>query len=222
MCPCCNGKDDINDLDNFFDEKYQFRHADDYLKNGLNRESQKLVEWVSNRLDGSQTIMEIGCGAGMLHQELLQQNKVERAIGIDASTAGLKAAARNADRLNLSDRVSYFKQDFAQHAEMHGPADLVVLDRVICCYPYLDLLLGQAAEKASRFLAISFPLENFLVRLGVKTADFFLTLFGSGYHPYLHGHDNILKTAEEAGLTLAHTNRHMYWQIMVFENHQKL
>ena len=156
-----------------------------------------------------------------VHHELLRQNKVEKAIGIDASAAGLKAVARNADRLNLSEKVQYFKQDFAQNAQMHTSADLVVLDRVICCYPYLDLLLGQAAEKASRYLAISFPVENFLVKLGVKTADFFLTLFGSGYHPYLYGHDEIRQTAEGAGLTLAHTNRHVAWQIMVFERHSQ-
>lgn len=217
MCPCCSGKDDVNDLDNFFDERYQFRHANEYLRKGLNRESQKLIGWVSDRLDGSQTVMEIGCGAGMLHHELLRQNKVEKAIGIDASSAGLKAAARNADKLSLNSQVSYFKQDFAQHAEMHVPVDLVVMDRVICCYPFLDLLLGQAAEKASRFLAISFPVENILIKMGVKTADFFLTLFGSGYHPYLHSHDAIHQTAEGAGLKLAHTDRHYVWQIMIFE-----
>lgn len=217
MCPCCGGNNDVNDLDNFFDEKYQFRHANDYLRKGLNRESKKLISWVSDRLDGFETVMEIGCGAGMLHHELLRQQKVSHAIGIDASSAGLKAANRNAEKLGLIDQVAYHKQDFAQNADMHESADFVILDRVICCYPHLDLLLGQAAEKTSRYLAISFPVENFFVKMGVKAADFFLTLFGSGYHPYLHGHDNIRQTAEGAGLRLAHTDRHHVWKIMVFE-----
>lgn len=217
MCPCCSGKEDINDLDNFFDEKYQFRHANDYLRNGLGRESQKLIAWVSQHLDGSQTVMEIGCGGGMLHHELLQTHKVHRAIGIDASAAGLKAAVRNAETLGLTDKVIYHKQDFAQNAAAHQPADLVVLDRVICCYPYLELLLGGAAEKAGRFLAISFPVENIFSKIGIKVAGWGLKLFGSGYHPYLHGHDNIRGTAEKAGLKLVHSDRHRLWKIMIFE-----
>ncbi|MFT5195741.1 MAG: tRNA1(Val) A37 N6-methylase TrmN6, partial [Candidatus Promineifilaceae bacterium] len=186
MCPCCNGMNDVNDLDNFFDEKYQFRHADDYLRKGLNKESQRLITWVSKRLDGSETVMEIGCGGGMLHHELLRTHNVSHAIGIDASSAGLKAAARNADQLGLTDQITYYRQDFAQNAEKHAKADLVAMDRVICCYPYLDLLLGQATQKTGRYLAISFPSENVVLKVGIRIASFCLELFGSGYHPYLH------------------------------------
>ncbi|MFK7802696.1 MAG: class I SAM-dependent methyltransferase [Anaerolineae bacterium] len=217
MCPCCSGNENINDLDGFFDEKYQFRHANDYLRNGLSRESQKLIDWVSSRLDGDESMMEIGCGGGMLHHELLRNGKVSSAIGIDASSAGLKAAARNAETLGLTDDVAYHRQDFAQNAEQHSAADLVVMDRVICCYPHLDLLLGQAAEKANRYLAISFPIENIVTKVGIKLASFAFSLFGSGYHPYLHGPQNIRQTAESTGMRLVHTNRHYLWKIMVFE-----
>lgn len=217
MCPCCNGNEDINDLDNFFDERYQFAAANKYLKRGLDPKSQTLIDWVVPKLDGSQTIMEIGCGGGMVHHELLRKNKVQRAIGIDVSSAGIKAATQNAEKFNLMEQIDYHQVDFAQTADQFEPADFVVMDRVICCYPYLNLLLGQAAEKASKYLAISFPVENILSKLAIWGCTQCLKLIGQRYHPYLHGHANIQQTAEAAGMQLMHRDRNFIWSIMVFE-----
>ena len=217
MCPCCSGSENVNDLDNFFDEKYQFRAANKYLQNGLDKESQRLIRWVADRLDGSQTIMEIGCGAGMIHHDLLRKEKVAHAVGIDVSTAGIKAATQNAEKFQLSEKIDYHKVDFAQNADQFQSADFVVMDRVICCYPFLDLLLGQAAEKTGKYLAISFPVENFLSKLAIRTCGTCLRWFGQTFHPFLHGHANIRSTAEAAGLRLAHQDRHFIWSMMIFE-----
>ena len=217
MCPCCNGSENINDLDNFFDEGYQFRAADKYLKRGLDPKSRALVEFVLPYLNGTQSILEIGCGAGMVHHELLRKGSVARAIGIDVSSAGIKAARRNADTFGILDQIDYYQVDFAQNGDQFEAADFVVMDRVICCYPYLEPLLGQAAEKASKYLAISFPVENFISRFAIGTCTFCLKLIGQTYHPYLHGHDNILQTAEGAGLSLVHQDRRSIWKMFVFE-----
>lgn len=217
MCPCCSGNENINDLDNFFDEKYQFKAANKYVRNGLDKESQRLVGWVSDRLDGSETVMEIGCGGGMIHHDLLRQSKVTHAIGIDVSSAGIKAATHNANKFGIADQIDYHRVDFAQNADQFTSADFVVMDRVICCYPFLDLLLGQAAEKASKYLAVSFPVENVLSRLAMRMCGACFSCFGYQYHPYLHGHNNIRATAESAGMRLVHTDRHFIWSMMVFE-----
>lgn len=217
MCPCCHNGESVNDLDNFFDERYQLRAADRYLKYGLDSKSSALVAPVLPHLDGSQTILEVGCGAGMVHQDLLRQNKVGRAIGVDVSSAGIKVANRNASTFGLSDRIEYHAVDFAQNAELFASAELVVMDRVICCYPHLDLLLGQAAERASNYLAISFPVENFVSKFAIQAFTLALKLIGQTYHPYLHGHQKIQHTVEKAGLRLIHQDRRSIWTMMVFE-----
>lgn len=217
MCPCCSGSENVNDLDNFFDEKYQFAAADKYLKRGLDPKSQALIDWVLPMLDGSQTMMEVGCGGGMVHHDLLRNGKIRHAIGIDVSSAGIKAAVRNAERFSLADSIEYHQVDFAQNADQFEPADFVVMDRVICCYPHLDLLLGQAAQKASKYLAVSFPVENILSKLAIWGCTQCLKLIGQTYHPYLHGHANIQNTAENSGMRLMHRDRRSIWTMMVFE-----
>ncbi len=217
MCPCCSGSENVNDLDNFFDERYQFRAAEKYPKRGLDPKSQALIDWVVPKLDGAQTMMEVGCGGGMVHQDLLRNQKISHAIGIDVSSAGIKAATQNAEKFGLTEQIDYYQVDFAQNAEQFEPADFVVMDRVICCYPHLDLLLGQAAQKASKYLAISFPVENVFSKLAIWGFTRCLKLIGQTYHPYLHGHAAIQKTAEQAGMRLVHRDRRTIWTMMVFE-----
>ena len=216
-CSCC-GPENINDLDNTFTKKRAQKDARRYLKKGLARRSQKLVAHVEGRLPPDATMLEIGCGAGGLHHELLRRQVVGEAVGVDASSAYLAAAQENADQLGLSDAVTYCQRDFAQFADEFMPVDLVVMDRVICCYPHLQQLLGQAAERSKRFLAISFPVDEWWVRWPVRVVDALLTLTGSGYHPFVHPLSDIVTVAKHAGLKPVHRDHHYwFWRIMVFE-----
>jgi hypothetical protein len=45
-----------------------------------------------------------------------------------------------------------------------APADLVMLHRVVCCYPDYERLLGAAADHARRALVFSYPPRNALSR----------------------------------------------------------
>ncbi len=162
-------------------------------------------------------MLEIGGGAGALHQDLLRQGVVSTVTGVDASSAYLEAAKDNAAHFGLSEQINYIKQDFAQSAEAVESADLVVLDRVICCYPHLDQLLGKAAQHTSQFLAISYPVDRNWVRFGHWVIDTFLSLVKSGYHPYVHAQDAIEAVAAANGLQPVHQVRHYIWQVMVFE-----
>lgn len=216
-CSCC-GPENINDLDNTFTTKRAQKEARGYLKKGLARRSQKLVAHVEGRLPPDATMLEIGCGAGGLHHELLRRDVVREAVGVDASSGYLAAARENAQKLGLSEAVTYHQRDFAQFAHEFMPADLVVMDRVICCYPHLEQLLGQAAQHSKRFLAISFPFHEWWMRWPFKVIDTMLTLTGSQYHPYLHPLSGIVAVAKEAGLKPVHRDRHHFlWRIMVFE-----
>jgi hypothetical protein len=45
-----------------------------------------------------------------------------------------------------------------------APADLVILHRVVCCYPDYERLLTAAADHARRALVFSYPPRNPLSR----------------------------------------------------------
>src|SRR5215510_13726819 len=105
-CPCCSPRN-INDLDNTFDAANARKDARRYLKKGLDKRTRKLIAYLLAHCREPVGVLDIGCGAGGAHQELLRQGIADRAVGVDASSAYLAAAKTNVAQLNLSDRVVY-------------------------------------------------------------------------------------------------------------------
>lgn len=213
---CCCAPGEINNLDNFFDPKIAQDDAQRYLKKGLDKRGQKLIAYLLAHASQPLSVLDIGCGAGGVHHELLRRGAARTVVGVDASAAYLAAAKANAAILNLTEAVTYVHRDFAQSAGEFAPADAVIMDRSVCCYPHLGPLLGAAAQRAQRYLALSFPVEAWWLRWPFYIVDAGLTLFRSKYHPYLHPHTQIIAIAQAAGLSLVHRNRDRWWQIMVF------
>ena len=54
--------------------------------------------------------------------------------------------------------------DVVSDPELAGPADAVVMHRVVCCYPDYEALVGAASERAQRYLVMSFPRPRPLIR----------------------------------------------------------
>lgn len=215
VCPCCQKKE-VNNLNGMFNEERAQRVARDYLRNGLDPRAGKLAALVATHGHESESLLDVGCGTGGLHQELLRRNVVRQAVAVDASAASLAAARANAETLRLTESVNYFQRDFAQEPEAFAAADVVVMDRVICCYPYLQTLLGAAARRARHLMVISFPYDDWWVRWPFRALDAALTLIGSGYHPFLHPLPQVLAVAEEAGLRPIHQDHYRIWRIIAF------
>ena len=213
-CPGC--LPNINDLDTTFDATHARQEAEHYLKKGLDKRTRKLIAYLLTHCHEPISVLDVGCGAGGAHLELLRQGVAERAIGVDVASAYLAEARANAAQLNLSDRVTYEQQDFAQAAASFAPADVVLMDRVICCYPHLAPLLGAAAQHTQQYLCLSFPHDEWWTRLPYRVFDFFQTLFRCKYRFYLHPQAQVVALAQTAGLQPVHTDRTPFWQIMVF------
>lgn len=213
---CCCPPGGINNLDKFFDPKIAQDDAQRYLKKGLDRRGQKLIARLLTSANRPLHVLDIGCGAGGVHHELLRRGVAGTVVGVDASSAYLAAAKANAASLHLSNAVIYVHQDFAQSPGEFAPADVVIMDRVICCYPHLSPLLSAAAQRAQRYLALSFPVEAWWLRWPFYLLDAGLTFFRSKYHPYLHPQAQVISIAQSAGLSLVHRDRSWWWQIMVF------
>ena len=215
LCSCCT--ENINDLDNMFGEKDARRYARRYLKKGLEKRAQKLIAHVLAYKGEPLTVLDIGGGAGSIHQELLRRGIAASAVGVDASSAYIQAAELNARKLELAEKTKYHHADFALNADDFEAADVVVLDRVICCYPHLEELLTAAAERAQKFLALSFPREDWWIKVIWQIEVFFLALNRNKFHAYIHPHDKINAVAAQAGLRRVHSDRQGIWQIAVFE-----
>jgi hypothetical protein len=86
---------------------------------------------------------------GAIHHELLA-GRVSRAVHVDASTAHLAAAREETERRRHGGRVEFVRGDFVAIAHEMATAEVVTLDRVICCYHDMEPHPANPVEVARR------------------------------------------------------------------------
>jgi len=95
------------------------------------------------------SVLDIGGGVGVLHHELLQVGAAS-ATGVDGSAAYIDAAMEEAQMQGHAGRVGYHHGDFVAVAKDIEPAEVVTLDKVICCYHDVEGLVGLSSRRATR------------------------------------------------------------------------
>ena len=214
-CSCC-APSSINDLDGTFDAASAVKEAKRFLKRGAVRRTLRLIRPLLALPIPLASVLDIGCGAGAAHHELLRRGAAMLAVGVDVSAGYITAAASNSHLLWLRERTMYHNLDFALHAAQFEPAAAVIMDRVICCYPDLGQLLGAAAERSTRFLALSFPRNNWWVQLiGIAINSF--SVFGrSSYRFFIHPEPEVLRVVRVAGLLPVDSCTFGAWHLVTF------
>jgi len=130
-------------------------------------------------------VLEIGGGVGELDIELLQAGAA-RAQNLELSPAYEQQARKLAEQAGVQGRLDWRIHDLAQDPGAVAPADLVVLHRVVCCYPDYERLLGAAADHARRALVFSYPPRNLLSRAFYVVFNLVMRLTGSGFRGFAH------------------------------------
>jgi magnesium-protoporphyrin O-methyltransferase len=162
------------------------------------------------------SILDIGAGVGAVHLELLARGATT-AVDVDASRAYIEAARGEADRRGVSDRVRHVKADFVAVADQLEPADLVALDRVVCCYADMPALLGRAAALTRRRLGLVYPRDTWLFRAGVALAAGWFRLTRSEFRPYAHRTAAVEAVVTGAGLRSRERQTGWIWQTVIYE-----
>jgi magnesium-protoporphyrin O-methyltransferase len=96
-------------------------------------------------------------------------------------------------------------------------ADLVALDRVVCCYPDVDGLVRMAASHTRRRLAMVFPKDSGWIRRGAALSNRWSGFRGDPFRFYVHPTDEVLAVAREAGLVPVSVHGGFFWQTLVLE-----
>ena len=76
--------------------------------------------------------------------------------------------------------------------------DIVVLHRVVCCYPDVQRLLTAAADHATRLLVFSHPPANILSRAVFAAENLLFRVRRTPFRTYVHDPD-AMRTAAEHG-----------------------
>ena len=135
---------------------------------------------------------------------------VELSHGYDEEAAALVAES------GFEEQVERLHGDFVAGESEIPSADVVVLHRVVCCYPDPDVLVGAAARHARRVLALTFPRDTWWTRLGWRALNVFLRLVCQ-FEAFVHRHEAILDPAAREGLTPVYEHSGRFWQLEVLE-----
>lgn len=186
-----------------------------YERRGLERSQRALLTGIEEAgLEGA-SVLEIGCGVGYLHRRLLEAGAA-RAVGVDLSARMLEEARAGAQARGLAERTEYREGDFLEIGETLADADIVILDKVICCYPDAQGLVERSLAKARRIYAFTIPRDRAFVCFGVAVLAAALRLLGSRFRPYVHDPEAIDAWLRQQGFSLAHRAQTPIWQCAVY------
>ena len=166
-------------------------------------------------LEGA-TVLEIGGGIGQVLLELLEAGAregevVELVPGYEPHARALAAEA------GLGERVASAPPTSSRTPRRAAPADIVVLNKVVCCTPDGVELAGIAASLARRTLVLSFPRDVWWTRFFLAVGNGFMRRTRRSFRAFVHPPEALRRAAEEHGLTLASERDGPLFRIAAFE-----
>jgi hypothetical protein len=103
----------------------------------------------------------------------------------------------------VAERAGFRTADLVADPGAREAADLVVLNKVVCCTPDGIELAGVAAGLTRRTLVLSHPRESPLARLALGGANLWLRLTGKRFRVFVHPRAALEAAIAGAGLRLA-------------------
>jgi 2-polyprenyl-3-methyl-5-hydroxy-6-metoxy-1,4-benzoquinol methylase len=210
---CCRHCEDASDL---FNKRAARRDLRRYRSRGPSRTTRFLLEALLAQRGGDQTLLDVGGGVGAIPHELLSAG-FSRAVHVDASAAYLAASEQEAERRGLRGRIDYHHGDFVELAPNVAAADVVTLDRVICCYPDVERLVATSAEKAQHLYGIVFPRERIITCAGTALANTWFRLRRSAFRTYLHPTTQVEAILYRCGFRRTSFTFSFLWQVATYE-----
>jgi magnesium-protoporphyrin O-methyltransferase len=211
MGTCCVHNRDAGRFFGWFAKRYRKRFA----RKGLEPSQKHLMKGLTSSGFSGATLLDIGCGVGYLHQQLLQAG-AGSAVGVDLSAKMLEEARAQAREQGLAERTDYREGDFVELAEALAPADIVILDKVICCYPDADALVRSSARMARRVYAFTIPRDRWTVRFALSAGRVLLALIRCGFRSYVHDLAAIDRWLTHAGFVRAFEEHTFVWLTRVY------
>jgi magnesium-protoporphyrin O-methyltransferase len=165
-------------------------------------------------VDGA-TVLELGGGVGALQLELLRFGAA-RAVNVELSPEWEAVAVELAREHGAEGQIERRLADAVEDADALAPADVVVMNRVVCCYPDPDALMAVASERATRLLVVSFPRDRPLIRLINALANSWMRLRRIEFRSFVHPERRIEAAAQRHGLSMLSEHCVFAWRAVAF------
>jgi magnesium-protoporphyrin O-methyltransferase len=198
-----------------FDRKKAAAKLRDYQRDGLKRESQALVDGLVNQGIVGYTLLDVGGGMGALAIELIKRG-IDRATINDASTAYLETAAAEAKRQGLIEQIKRVHGNIVAMSEALPPADVVTLDKVICCYDDMPGLIQASISRARKLYGLVYPRDNWLVKVGIGLENLGYRLKGSAFRVFVYPTKEVDGLIRQSGFQLLSHQTSAGWQVVIY------
>ncbi len=209
QCSQCIG------IETTFDRKLADKYLKQYREKGPPATTRLLLDGL--KVEGVQglTLLDIGGGVGTIPNELLRAG-ISEASHVDASAAFIAAAEEEATLQNHADHIRFYHGDFVNIAPELPPADIVTLDRVICCYHDMDSLVGLSSARARKWYGVVYPRDTWWVKMGLALGNLFYRLQRNPFRSYVHSTQEVEAKAQGNGLKRHSYHQTFLWQVVIY------
>ena len=209
-CNCCEI------TDNAFSSEEAKSELKRYRRKGPANQTKLILSAIHSLRLKSADLLDIGGGIGVIHHELLGE-VAAKAIHVDASSAYLNEARKEASQRGHGNLVQFIHADFTDVAPDIPPADIVTLDRVVCCYPDFRGLLTAAAEHGRHAIAMTYPRETSYLRLALRVLNFVQRLRRDPFRVFLHPVSEMDSLLEQKGFKRVTLRRLFVWEMALYQ-----
>lgn len=199
-----------------FDQRTASHDLERYRRNGPDRTTRMLLDMIEASGVRGASILDIGAGVGAIDHELLRAGAGHARL-VDGSLPYLQAAREEGRRRGHLDRMEFIDGDFVARADGLDGADVVTLDRVICCYPDVDGLVSRSAAKARSLYGVVLPRDRGLLRIGVRLINLWYRLRRDPYRAFSHPNARVDALAAAAGLRPRAESGTFVWRVVLYE-----
>src|SRR5438876_3110973 len=192
-----------------------------YKSKGLTASSEVLLGLLTESGLVGKTVLDIGCGTGFFALETLRHG-ASSCLGVDLSSASIHEANEFAKESGLQDRARF---DVADAATTRQPAsDVVVMDKVLCCYPDAEALLKTASNSSRELLGFVVPRDEGLMkpamRIGTALINLVEKLRKTGFRLYLHPLRSIDELLAGSGFQRENKAKSRFWLVFLYKRNR--
>jgi magnesium-protoporphyrin O-methyltransferase len=210
---CCN---QCQGLENLFDKRFAERDLAAYRRKGPSKQTRLLLKALRELGVKGRTLLDIGGGVGAIQHELMKSG-LDASVDVDASSSYLSAAREEAMRQGYADRAQYLHGNFIDLAPTLESADIVTLDRVICCFPDMQAMVSLSVAHAKHFYALVYPRDSWWTRLGGRVGNAMLALQRNQFRFFVHPAQQVDALVRQAGFEPRfRRNAGLVWQVVVY------
>jgi magnesium-protoporphyrin O-methyltransferase len=186
-----------------------------YRRKGLDKRARLLLDGIRRSGLSGRSVLDVGSGAGTLSLELLKAGATHATLA-DASPTYLAAAKTEAARASLLGRIDVVAGDFVETVDRISPADIVILDRVVCCYPASGALLAAAMSRGRALLGLTYPRARADVRLIIAIDNLRRRLKGDAFRAFVHPPATMQADLQAGGWRLMSRGGTFAWRVDLY------